>query len=35
VSVLLISDHVSLTGGLGGASLSEFASALNRCSRCV
>jgi hypothetical protein len=35
VSVLLISDHVSLSGGLGGASLSEFASALNRCILCV
>jgi len=35
VSVLLISAHVSLSGGLGGASLNEFASALNRCIPCV
>ena len=35
VSVILISDHVSLSGGNGGSSLSEFASALNRCIPCV
>jgi len=35
VSVVLISDHVSLSGGLGGASLSGFSSTLNRCIPCV
>jgi hypothetical protein len=35
VSVLLISDHVSLSGGFGGASLNEFALTLNRCIPCA
>jgi hypothetical protein len=35
VRVLLVSDHVSLTGVSGGASLKEFAVALNLCIPCV
>jgi hypothetical protein len=35
VRVLLVSDHVSLTGGSGGASLKEFGAALNLCIHCV
>jgi hypothetical protein len=35
VRVLLVSDHVSLTGGSGGASLKEFGAALNLCIPCV
>jgi hypothetical protein len=35
VSVVLVSDHVSLSGGTGGASLSEFGAAVDRCSLCV
>jgi hypothetical protein len=35
VSVLLVTDHVSLRGGTGGASLNEFAAALNLCIPCV
>jgi hypothetical protein len=35
VSVLLVTDHVKLSGGNGGASLNEFTSALNLCIPCV
>ena len=35
VRVLLVNDHVSLTGGISGASLKEFATALNLCIPCV
>ena len=35
VSVVLIRDHVSLLGGTGGASLSEFGAVLDRCPLCV
>ena len=35
VSVVLVTDHVSLSGGNGGASLSEFGAALDRCILCV
>jgi hypothetical protein len=35
VSVVLITDHVSLTGGTDGASLDEFGAALNVCIPCV
>jgi hypothetical protein len=35
VSVVLVRDHVSLSGGTGGASLSEFGAALDRCPLCV
>jgi hypothetical protein len=35
VSVLLITQQVSLTGGTGGASLNQFSAALNRCIPCV
>jgi hypothetical protein len=35
VRVLLVSDHVSLTGGSGGASLMDFVAALNLCIPCV
>jgi hypothetical protein len=35
VSVLLITDHLKLDGGNGGASVNEFASGLNRCIPCV
>jgi hypothetical protein len=35
VRVLLVSDHVSLNGGSGGASLKEFGAALNLCIPCV
>lgn len=35
VSVLLVTDRVKLRGGNGGASLNEFASALNLCIPCV
>jgi hypothetical protein len=34
VSVLLVSNHVSLTGGNSGASLKEFAGLLNLCYPC-
>jgi hypothetical protein len=34
VSVVLVTDHVSLTGGNGGASLKEFAAQLNLCYLC-
>jgi hypothetical protein len=35
VSVVLISDHVKLTGGTNGASLNEFGAGLNLCIPCV
>ena len=35
VSVVLVRDHVSLSGGTGGASLGEFGAALDRCVLCV
>ncbi len=35
VSVVLVRDHVRLSGGTGGASLSEFGAALDRCILCV
>jgi hypothetical protein len=35
VRVLLIGNHVNLSGGTGGASLKEFGSALNLCIPCV
>jgi hypothetical protein len=35
VSVVLVRDHVSLSGRIGGASLSEFGAALDRCPLCV
>ena len=35
VSVVLIRNHVSLSGGTGGASLSEFGAVLDRCRLCV
>jgi hypothetical protein len=35
VSVVLVRDHVSLSGGTDGASLSEFGVALDRCPLCV
>jgi len=35
VSVILVSDHVSISGGNGGASLTDFSAALNRCPLCV
>ena len=34
VSVLLVSDHVNITGGNGGASLKEFEAQLNLCYLC-
>ena len=35
VSVVLVRDYVSLSGGTGGAALSEFGAALDRCMLCV
>jgi len=35
VSVLLITDHVNVVGGNGGASLNEFFAELNLCVPCV
>jgi len=35
VSVVLVRDHVGLSGGTSGASLSEFGAALDRCPLCV
>jgi len=35
VSVVLVHNHVNLTGGTGGASLSEFGTVLDRCPLCV
>jgi hypothetical protein len=35
VSVVLVSDQVSLSGGNGGASLTDFSASLNRCILCV
>ena len=35
VSVVLMKSHVSLIGGLGGASLDEFYAQLNLCAPCV
>ena len=35
VSVVLVTTHVSLSGGTGGASLTEFGAALDRCMLCV
>jgi hypothetical protein len=35
VSVVLVTDHVHLSGGNGGASLNGFGAALNRCVLCV
>lgn len=35
VSVVLITETVSLNGGTGGASLNQFSAALNRCIPCV
>jgi hypothetical protein len=34
VSVLIISDHVNISGGTGGASLKEFDTQLNLCYLC-
>ena len=34
VDVVLLSDHVSLSGGTGGASVGEFADLLNLCYLC-
>jgi hypothetical protein len=35
VSVVLVTVHVNLSGGTGGASLIEFGAALDRCPPCV
>jgi hypothetical protein len=35
VSVVLVTEHVHLSGGTGGASLSEFGTTLDRCPLCV
>jgi hypothetical protein len=35
VSVVLVAHHVHLSGGTGGASLSEFGTTLDRCPLCV
>ncbi len=35
VSVVLVTDHVHISGGNGGASLNEFGALLNRCVLCV
>jgi hypothetical protein len=35
VSVVLVTEHVSLVGGTGGASLNAFTSAVNLCIPCV
>jgi hypothetical protein len=35
VSVVLVTHHVRLLGGTGGASLNEFGAALDRCILCV
>ena len=35
VSVVLVTDHVHLSGGTGRASLSEFGATLDRCPLCV
>jgi hypothetical protein len=35
VSVVLITDHVSLLGGNGGARMNEFSAGMNRCIPCV
>ncbi|HKE22868.1 MAG TPA: hypothetical protein VKB88_10790 [Bryobacteraceae bacterium] len=35
VSVVLVTHHVHLSGGTGGASLSEFGATLDRCPLCV
>jgi hypothetical protein len=35
VRVVLVTDHVNLVGGMGGASLDGFATSLNLCIPCV